>query len=298
MLVTGAGGLIGGAAALRLSQTSGLALTVTARRLLSGYQCQLPGDLLDAACPALTEAFDWVVHCAAAIPGGGLSPEEAAEKNARLDGNVLEACIKHGSRLVYVSAAAYDHFSPVEKTEEAPLCPMNAYQAEKLVSEKCMLESGVPCAAARVTSPYGRSQQHMTVMKRFVLDAVQTGCVTYFGAGNRTQDFIHVSDIARAVAQMITLEARGVYNIGSGTALSMKQLAEGTAAAAEKAGCGPVRVEAADRADPQEAYRALISIGKAQNELDWRPEASMADELTAWCGGVKDVKAEKEASRP
>jgi UDP-glucose 4-epimerase len=99
-----------------------------------------------------------------------------------------------------------------------------------------------------------------------------------FGDGSQTMDMVYVDDIARANVLAATSTASDtVLNIGSGTEISLRQLAETLAAAMGRPDLKPVyneerRVEA--------VRRRVADTSAAAHVLGFVPEVSLDEGLT------------------
>jgi UDP-glucose 4-epimerase len=100
--------------------------------------------------------------------------------------------------------------------------------------------------------------------------------------GTCVRDFVHVLDIARAhicALQKVNQPGMRIYNIGSGTGYSVRQLCDATAAVTGR--MFPIRVTARRQGDP-----AVLCADpqRTMQELNWTPEHSSIDEIlrSAW----------------
>ena len=96
-----------------------------------------------------------------------------------------------------------------------------------------------------------------------------------YGRGTREQDFIYVKDVARAFWQAYQEKKSGIYNIASGTTVTMKDLAELIITLT----CSHSKITCSGKEDPQENVKVSIDVSKAQKELGFTPEFSLADGL-------------------
>ena len=116
-----------------------------------------------------------------------------------------------------------------EEHEIAPLSPyaIGKYWGEMLLSEY-MNETSINVVSLRVTSPisFDFNRLHNTVVKKWILQALEKRNITVLGQGGRVQDYIATEDIAKATIQALQHDASGVYNISSSMPLSNLALAE------------------------------------------------------------------------
>jgi dTDP-L-rhamnose 4-epimerase len=131
--------------------------------------------------------------------------------------------------------------APEAVPETARLDPRNVYAATKLQQEHLCFafsrETGVPVTALRYHNVYGPGMPRDTpysgvaAIFRSALEAGQAPRV--FEDGGQLRDFVHVRDVARANREALTRDepAHGTFNIASGTARTVLELATALASA-------------------------------------------------------------------
>ncbi len=293
ILVTGASGLVGSAAAQHLSRIPGVSVTALARRMIADkYQsvcCDLSCDDMEHALGA--RSFDAIVHCAAVIPAANMAEEFIFQQNTAMDRKIAQYASAHMCRLIYVSTVAlYQNLTGEQvNSETSPIHTDTLYQKSKFDGEAFVRETCPSYAILRLPSPYGSGQNRTTVLKLFIQKALQSGSVGYFGQGSRTQNFVHVTDIARAVEKAILSKENDVFNIAAAQSVSMKELAALVVSIAnQRFGCS-ASVEPVPKPDPQEEYRSNISIAKAERLLGWRPQVRLTDGIADWMSMLTDA---------
>lgn len=136
-----------------------------------------------------------------------------------------------GARVVYLSSAAvYGDPATLPVSEAhvpAPISPYGFHKrmGELLVGEYATLH-GVPGASARIFSAYGPGLRRQLVYELF--GRVRAGePLRLDGTGDESRDFIHGSDVARAVWAIVERgSCRGeVYNVASGEETTLRALA-------------------------------------------------------------------------
>jgi dTDP-L-rhamnose 4-epimerase len=131
--------------------------------------------------------------------------------------------------------------SPVKVDEAAPLEPTSVYAATKVHQEHlCQAfarATGVPVTALRYHNVYGprmpRDTPYAGVAAIFA-SALARGQAPYvFEDGKQLRDFVHVRDVARANVLALTSAepASGPFNIASGTARTVLEMADAVAGA-------------------------------------------------------------------
>jgi UDP-glucose 4-epimerase len=167
-------------------------------------------------------------------------PLEVHKANLTATLALLEAAVRHGvRRFVFSSSAAvYGNTGGQLATEDMKPDPLGHYAVQKLASEQYCAAyhrlHGLETVCLRYFNVYGPRQRadspYSGVIAKFA-DAAKAGRpLVIFGEGSQTRDFVHVTDVvaanlaaAGALAEKV---AGGVYNIGSGQSVSVKEVAE------------------------------------------------------------------------
>lgn len=290
VLVTGARGFIGTHTCMNLA-AAGLTVIRMAHlkpqnafSATGGSSCYIdssanlsePDAIERALIAAGLECPDALVHLAARRPSAfvGKEADSAAEVNRVIDEGVFRFCSRFKIQTIYSSGTSvYGLGGGVLKVENSPANPIGAYAQGKLMGEelggKLLQDHNISFTALRISAPYGPFQQTNTVIRIFVGRALQNLPLLYDGSGSRMQDFTFAMDIADAILLAVRSGRGGTYNIATGRAISMKQLAELVRDSIPgcKSEIGPSGKE-----DPQEGATALFSVDKARLELGWRAE--------------------------
>ena len=163
--------------------------------------------------------------------------------------------------------------------EQDPRRPVAPYGVAKLSGEEYLAAwnrlRGTRHTTLRFGNVYGPRQEtglEGGVVAIF-LNAMAAGQeTTIFGDGSQTRDFVHVDDVVRAV--MLAPGTAGVFNVGSGVELSVRELHE------------RCRAVSGDDRPPREAparegdlKRSVLDVSLAERELGWRAEVSLDDGL-------------------
>jgi nucleoside-diphosphate-sugar epimerase len=190
---------------------------------------------------------------------------------------VVDTCIRAGvRRLVYVSSAevyGQPRRNPVD--EDGPLGPRSPYAAAKIGAE-ALVRAGAAVAGfeAVICRPflvYGPGMPGGTLVASLIHQA-QCGNVVEVIDPRPVRDYCFVEDAVRALVvccSVVLPEPVRVYNLGSGTGLSVAELAERLLAMSS--GGGSVRVVAAkDRPRTADILELVSDSSRAMRELGWR----------------------------
>lgn len=305
-LVTGGAGFVG-SNLVRMLLNNNHTVSVL-DDLSTGYQKNLTGldvnfihgDICDAALTEkAADGMDVIFHLAASV-GRQKSlnnPHRDSEVNLIGTTNVLEAARKSGvQRLVYTSSAAiFGELLTMPIAEDHPINPDSPYGVSKLAGEKQALcyasLYGMCVVCLRYFNVYGINQRfdaYGNVIPIFAKRLHTRQPITIYGDGEQTRDFVNVKDVAMANYLSATVAMQsGVYNIGSGTNITINLLAKWMR---EISGIN-VPIEYAPMR-PADVKHCRAEIAKAQTELGFSPDADIKKglkEYLTWF--MEDVKS-------
>ncbi|UGQ09780.1 NAD-dependent epimerase/dehydratase family protein [Yinghuangia sp. ASG 101] len=213
-------------------------------------------------------------------------PYESLDINVTGNHNVFAAAADHGvRRLVFASSASvYGDPETLPMREDDPLDPLTPYCISKRMGEDLLgfyqRTKGLSWLALRFFNVYGEGQRieayYTSVINTF-LHRIRSGEPPVIdGRGDQSMDFVHVTDIARAVAAALEAERDNMpINIGTGIDTSIAQLA--------KILIDAVGARMEPRFNPRDVLvsRRAADIGRAREVLGWEPlvsvERGMAD---------------------
>ncbi|GAA1250016.1 NAD-dependent epimerase/dehydratase family protein [Kitasatospora nipponensis] len=272
-------------------------LASAARRAGPGRLTVVQGDIRDRALlrELLGEPTDLLFHLAAIrITQCAAEPRLALE--VMVDGtfDVVEAAAECRVRKVIASSTASvyglaDTFPTPES--QHPYRNDTLYGAAKVFNEGLLRSFhamyGLDYVALRYFNVYGpRMDVHGRYTEVFIrwMERIAAGQPPLiFGDGAQTMDFVHTEDIARAnlLAAAAPVTDR-VYNIATGTEVSLRGLADALLAAMDS----PLDVEHGPaRETAGGVVRRLADISAAARELGWQPRVELAEglrQLVAW----------------
>lgn len=245
----------------------------------------LEGDVTDASM--WDASFDVLFHLAAAMPGA-FAEDPRRGYGVNVDGtlNALEACRRNKARIVFASTCGiYRPDLQGALTEESPIGPSSPYAASKrlaeLLCEAYSTHHGVEAMVLRLFNVYGVGQKDAFLVP-YLLNAALSGKTATVYHLDSARDFIHVTDVVEALVVAATAEDCGVYNIGTGTATSVRQVLDCLETILRrpvpwKQGTGP--------GDPHPATHA--DNAKARVHLGWAPSIDVLRGLTCQVETVK-----------
>ena len=244
------------------------------------------GDILDYDLLLKSMSnYDFVIHLAAqtSVEQSIVDPETTIDINVEGTVNVLKSCVKTNVKgLISTSTAAVYGSSPTPISETSQPNPISSYGASKLVTEYNLQAFsrffGLNCISLRLFNVYGNGQStDAGVIRKFLKNISEKIPLEIFGDGTQTRDFVHISDVIQAFYCAIrNIEAkRGeVYNIGSGSATSINELASLLISSKEK--------------DLQVIHKSALEgeikdskadISLAKNDIGYSPHVALSDGL-------------------
>ena len=281
--IAGHRGLVGSALVRRLEAGGYTDLVVRSREEM---------DLMDG--PAVDAFFrderPEHVFMAAARVGGILAnssyPADFLRENLAIQLNVIEAARRHGvdTLLFLGSSCIYPKHAPQPMKEEhlltGPLEPTNEWYAIAKIAGVKMCQAynrqyGTRFLSAMPTNLYGpgdnfdpETSHVLPALLRKFHEAARDGSpyVEIWGTGTPRREFLHVDDLADACVHLMERsdEAPDLVNIGAGTDISIRELAE---LIRDVVGYeGDLRF---DTSKPDGTPRKLLDVGR-MSALGWR----------------------------
>jgi nucleoside-diphosphate-sugar epimerase len=237
VLVTGAGGYVGGVLTRRLLSND------DTRVIAVDWACGAHGvdgvrDVLDhervrfvradiretADLVPLLRGTDAVVHLAAIVgdPAGKRDPDLTRTVNLDAAKRLIAACGDAGvQHFIFVSTCSNYGLQDTSSLadEDAELNPLSFYAETKVAVERALIESeGFPFTILRLATVYGvapRMRFDLTV-NQFALEAVDQGTLSIYGE-QFWRPYVSVSDVARAIIMALEQpdrSLRAVFNVG------------------------------------------------------------------------------------
>jgi UDP-glucose 4-epimerase len=185
-------------------------------------------------------------------------------------------------RFIYSGSSTYYGNRTPPHRESDPPDLLNIYGLTKRVGEQyCLLfDKGfdLPCVVLRYFNVYGPRQPetgaYALVLGIFLRRRAGGQVLEIHGDGSQRRDFIHVRDVVAANIAACESPLRGeVFNVGSGTSISVKELADMIS---------PNQIHIVARKG--DSMATLADISKIQAALGWMPKISFTD-------GLNELKA-------
>ena len=286
VLVTGGAGFIGGHLSARLLER-GYRVRVL-DNLSMGNRAWVPdgaefleGDIRDLAiCQKACDGVVGVFHCAAmSRVGPSLDTADVnTQQNIVGTQNMLHAAREVKVRkFVYSGSSTYYGSQPTPHREDMRGEFLNFYGLSKYVGEEyCRLYDrafGTPTIILRYFNVYGPHQPqtgpYALVLGIFLRAWRDNKTLQIHGGGAQRRDFVHVRDVADAnIAAFESPLHDNVFNVGSGSNISVKELADMISADQQ-----------VTEARPGDAKETLADISRTRSGLNWKPSVTLEDGL-------------------
>ncbi len=230
-----------------------------------------------------------ICHLAAQIDVRTSVTYPAADAQANVIGtiNVLEAARTAGARVVLCSTggALYGRDAPIPSLEDVLPLPESPYGIGKHCAEQYvglynrLHESSH--SVLRLANVYGPRQDpsgESGVVPIFCSQILAGVRPTIFGDGTQTRDYVYVGDAVAAFLAAADTRRPGTWNIGTGSEVSVLELARVIADVTGK------RVEPAlAPARPGELRRSALAVERAWRDLGWKAKTALPEGVRAVC---------------
>ena len=193
--------------------------------------------------------LDAVIHLGAISETTATDGDLVIETNFRLSMRLLDWCTAHATPFIYASSAA-TYGDGAQGFGDDPsiaalkaLRPMNLYGWSKHLFDMAVVERAArgerlppQWAGLKFFNVFGPNEYHkgsmMSVLARR-FDDIRSGCAVQLfkshregiADGDQRRDFIYVDDVVRVIMWLLaTPSVSGLFNVGTGTARSFKDL--------------------------------------------------------------------------
>jgi GDP-L-fucose synthase len=308
VIVAGATGLAG-SAIVKAFKSQGREVIGINRSVVDLMDAEATEDFIVTAKPSL------IVDAAAKVGGIGANnsyPVEFLGDNITIQGNLMRAAHKAivsnfvflGSSCIYPRDCAqpikeeYLMTGPLETTNSAYAVAkiagiemINSYRKEYGTKWISLMPTNL--YGPRDNFDLGTSHVLPALIRRFI-EATETGAekVTLWGSGSPLREFLHVDDLATAVVMADENYDSSMHlNVGTGEDLSIKDLAQKVADAAEFTG----KIEW-DSSKPEGTPRKVLDVSRIK-ALGWKPTITLEEGIASTIAWYKEANARGEVRK-
>ena len=177
--------------------------------------------------------YDWVIHIGANSSTTETDVDLIMEQNFEHSLRLLQACDMMGVNFQYASSASV--YGPTTHfTENGPLQPQSAYAWTKYLFDRFVTQNleqfQVLVQGFRYFNVYGPGEEHKgnqaSPVTKFTKQAKEDGVLQLFeNSDSYKRDFVFVRDICKVHDKMLDVDKSGIFNVGTGRAVSFDTVA-------------------------------------------------------------------------
>ncbi len=242
------------------------------------------GDIRDQRLvrEIITQSIDYVFHYAAqaGVRTSVENPLKTHEINATGTLNILHACLDSNVKKIInaSSSSVYGKVKYLPFDENHPNAPISPYGVSKLMVEHyCRVFSqiyGLKIISLRLFTVYGPRMRPDLAISIFTTKALKNETIEIFGDGSKTRDFTYIDDVVEANLLAMRKDSSEVCNIGSGSRISINELAEKIIKLLKSK--SRIIHTHSQKGDAEHTW---ASTDKAKKELGWKPNATLEQGL-------------------
>ena len=232
----------------------------------------------------ITKGVDAVFHEAAlvSVTQSVENPILSNEMNVTGTVNLLNACVLNNvKRFVFASSCSVYGDTEIQPQHENLIPkPLSPYAASKMAAEYYVkvfhTVYGLETIILRYFNVYGPRQKYgpySGVISVFINNLLEDSPLTIYGDGTQTRDFVNVKDVIEAnICTLSSENCEGdVFNIGTGKAISIVEIANTIQKIMDKTDLGIIFAESR----PGEIMQSYADIDKARKSIKYEPETSI-----------------------
>ena len=216
VLITGAGGFIGGNLAAYLSHR--------------GYDVtKFDISLGDSGYPELINQ-DFVIHLGANSSTTETDLKKIVNQNFEYSKKLYEMCKLIEIKFQYASSASV--YGSSKSFKESDFCrPLSPYAFSKYMFDCWLMNQEYPYQGFRYFNVYGlgedRKGDQASPVFKFIKQALSNGEIKIFENSEKyKRDFISIDDVCEVHYRMLQNESSGVFNVGTGNPISFRDVAD------------------------------------------------------------------------
>ncbi len=216
VLITGAGGFIGGNLAAYLSNR--------------GYDVtKFDTSFGDSGYPELINQ-DYVIHLGANSSTTETNVKKIVEQNFEYSKKLYEMCQLIDVKFQYASSASVYGLS--RSFKESDFCkPVSPYAFSKYMFDCWLMNQDYPYQGFRYFNVYGLGEEkkgdQASPVSKFIKQAQQNAEIKVFDkSGRYKRDFVSIDDVCEIHYRMLESDASGIFNVGTGQTTSFKDVAD------------------------------------------------------------------------
>ena len=192
----------------------------------------IEADVVEADLEGLMSGVDIVFHEAAQAgvrTSWGRDFDHYTRNNVLATQRIMEAAVQSRVRKVVMasSSSVYGDSTDLPLSEASPARPVSPYGVTKLAGEHLAYlyfkNYGLETVGLRYFTVYGPRQRPDMAFNRFIRWGMSGRKIEIYGDGHQSRDFTYVGDAVAATVAAAENGRPGVYNIGGGSRISIRQ---------------------------------------------------------------------------
>lgn len=178
-----------------------------------------------------TENYDWCIHTGAISSTTYTDVNQILEQNFEFSVRLAQVCENFGTNFQYASSASV-YGNTTHFTEDGPLYPQSPYAWSKYLFDRFINqfidEFQITIQGFRYFNVYGKNGELQkgdmaSPYTKFTNQAKENGFITLFENSEKyKRDFVCVEDICKLQEKMFDVDAKGIFNVGTGRPVSFQ----------------------------------------------------------------------------
>jgi len=192
------------------------------------------------------------------------------ENTSRIENILLNTTAK----ITYASSAGvYGDIHQEVHLPDKKIVGQNLYSQSKLACEKLVLDSGG--TVARISNVYGPGMSKKNIISEVLAQINKQDLKkVQIRDGSPIRDFINVKDVASCLIYMSRMQKKGVYNVATGSTITMKELTLKILSIFGKSNC------IIEETNKSKIFSSIsLDISNTKNTFNWSPKISLAQGL-------------------
>jgi UDP-glucose 4-epimerase len=215
------------------------------------------------------------------------------ETNIRMSIELFNICAENNvKRVIFASTGGsiYGEGGDIPKSETDNPLPVSPYAIGKLTIEHYLryfkVKHHLDYMSVRISNPYGEFQAlhaKQGVIPVFVENVLLGKPLTVLGDGSMERDYIYVGDVAKIISKIFdNPAAKNIYNIGSGTAISLNKIVE----AVEEA-TGRQAIVNKITAPPTFIKKIVLDVSQLEEDFGEKASTTLSEGILKTCNYIK-----------
>lgn len=214
--------------------------------------------------------------------------------------NVVEQAREDGCEtVVYASTASLYDSRGESDSDQQSVTVNTGYEASKRAREQYAEyfanHYDLNMAGVRLLSAYqsydhnsGHEKAYANILAQFVDDIAHGRSPALYGDGSQTRDFTHVTDAVRGLIAVAEHQLTGVYDLGTGRAVSFNELVEMITESLDT----DIQPEYIQSPTPDNVHinDSVTDYQEIHAQTGWKPEIRLEDELEQMCSRYKPAE--------